>query len=138
MRYFMTEIRVGDWRAAVGWYRAVLGLRVVLEDAPGEFALLEVGPAGGRLALKGGAGDHSGGREVVRLVFEVDDLEQWQADLTTHGVAVTGPIASAEGYREIRFADPDGTPIGFFAWAQPAPKSQADRPALRDPRGCCG
>ena len=114
----MTEIRVGDWRAAVGWYRAVLGLRVVLEDAPGEFALLEVGPAEGRLALKGGTGDHPGGRGVVRLVFEVDDLERWQADLTAQGVEVAGPTRSAEGYREIRIVDPEGTPIGLFSWAQ--------------------
>ena len=41
------------------------------------------------------------------------------------GVAV-GPITeSAEGYREVRLADPDGTPIHLFSRAGAGPDSVA-------------
>ena len=33
------------------------------------------------------------------------------------GVAVSAVAESAEGYREVRLADPDGTPIHLFSWA---------------------
>ncbi|MHC5542079.1 VOC family protein, partial [Singulisphaera rosea] len=46
-----TEVRVSDWRRAVDWYARILGLKVVLEDAEREFALLAAGDA--RLALRG-------------------------------------------------------------------------------------
>ncbi len=112
----MTEVRVRDWRDSVRWYRDVLGLRVVLEDGPGQFALLEVRAGGGRVALKGGADEDRGGRGTVRLVFEVDDVDEWLINLGALGVAVEGPSTSTEGYREIRVGDPDGTPIGLFSW----------------------
>ena len=54
IRFFMAEVRATDWRRSVEWYRDLLGLRVVLEDAPGQFALLET-EGGGRGAIKGGA-----------------------------------------------------------------------------------
>ncbi len=112
----MTEVRVRDWCESVRWYRDVLGLRVVLDDGPGQFALLEVRAGGGRVALKGGADEDRGGRGTVRLVFEVDDVDEWLVSLGALGVVVEGPTTSAEGYREIRVGDPDGTPIGLFSW----------------------
>ena len=33
------------------------------------------------------------------------------------GVAVSAVSGSEEGYREVRLADPDGTPIRLFSWA---------------------
>lgn len=121
---FMVEVRVGDWRRSVAWYRDVLGFRATLEDPAGEFALLEAGP-GGRVAIKGGASE-GGGRGGFRLVFEVEDADRRGAELAARGVAVDGPFASAEGYREVRVADPDGTAIGLFSWARPGP---GERPA---------
>ena len=119
--YFMTEIRVADWRRVVAWYRDALGLRVVLEDAAGRFALLEVA-GGGRVAVKEAAGGGEAGRATVRLVFEVVDLEGWRRKLVALGVATVGPIASPEGYRELTFCDPAGTPIGLFAWNLAVPE----------------
>ncbi len=116
----MTEVQVSDWQRSVAWYGSILGLRVVLEDRPGQFALLEVGQGGGRVALKGGAEPVD--RGSVRLVFEVDDLEPLILHLTAHGVEVAGPKVSGEGYREITLHDPDGTPIGVFAWVRPDPE----------------
>ena len=117
IRYFMTEVRVLDWAKSVCWYRDVLGLRVVMEDHTGRFALLEARAGGGRVAIKGGqAGEAIAGRGAVRLVFEVADLEAVMADLVAKGERFEGPESSAEGYREIRLQDPDGTPIGLFAW----------------------
>lgn len=115
VRYFMTEVRVLDWARSVAWYREVLGLRVVLEDVPGQFALLEAG--GGRVALKQAkSAEEVSGRKAIRLVFQVDDLEVITADLIANRVAIEGPSTIDEGYREIRINDPDGTPIGLFSW----------------------
>ena len=116
-RSLMVEVRVADWRRSVAWYRDVLGLRVTLEDPAGGFALLEGGREGIRVAIKGGPA--GGDRRGIRLVFEVEDADRAGADLTARGVAVDGPIASAEGYREVRLVDPDGTAIGLFSWTRP-------------------
>ncbi len=70
------EVVVKDWPRAVRWYVEVLGLRLVLEDAPRRFALLEAGA--GRIALKGGA-DATPGRGLVRLTFESTDLDAQRA-----------------------------------------------------------
>lgn len=112
----MTEVRAVDWRASVAWYGSVLGLRVVLEDAAGQFALLEVGQGGGRVAIKGG-GDRAV-RGAVRLVFAVDDLDALIQTVAAQGIAVAEPRVSPEGYREITLHDPDGTPVGIFAWVR--------------------
>ena len=120
-RLFMVEIRVVDWRRSVAWYRDVLGLRVALEDPAGGFALLEAGSGGGRVAIKGGSAGATGDRAGCRLVFEVEDVDRLGAELAARGVAVAGPFASAEGYREVRVVDPDGTAIGLFSWGRPGP-----------------
>lgn len=114
IRYFMTEVRVADAGRSTRWYGEILGLRVVMEDAAGGFALLEA-TGGGRVALKGGSAEGSG-RGAVRLVFEVGDLDGMMASLAARGIGFEGPTTSPEGYREIKLADPDGTPIGLFAW----------------------
>ena len=109
---FMVEIRVADWAASARWYAETLGLRPSFEDREGRFALLEAG--GGRVALKEGEG--RGDREPARLVFRVDDVDTARDRLVGLGVAVEPITESAEGYREARLADPDGTPIRLFAW----------------------
>lgn len=111
MDLFMVEVRVGDWPGAVSWYRDVLGLPVRLVDEAGRFALLGAGP--GQVALKGSDDDRP--RGALRLVFRVEDVEAERARLVALGVAVGDMIVDeAEGYREIRLEDPDGTPIGLF------------------------
>ncbi len=112
---FLTEIKVTDWPRAVRWYVEILGLRVVLSDPGSRYALLAAGS--GRLALKGDDDGAEINREAVRLVFQVEDAEAERARLAELGVAV-GPLRliPRESYREIRLADPEGTPITLFSW----------------------
>lgn len=122
---YLVEIKVDDWERAVRWYAEVLGLRLVLSDQANRFALLEAGP--GRIALKHGA--PSARRDNVRLTFRVDDLEGERARLLAQGLNVGEPAENAaEGYREIRLTDPEGTPITFFQWrADPPTSTQSSR-----------
>ena len=111
---FMVEVRVRDLGRSLDWYGRTLGLRPRLVDEPGGFALLDAGPAA--VALKAG-GEAPADRRGVRLTFRVADVEAERARIAELGVAVSEPIVNeAEGFREVRLADPDGTPITLFAW----------------------
>ncbi len=114
---FMVEVRVADLARAARWYVDVLGLRPALDDPGGRFVLLEAGS--GRVALK--EGPASADRGAVRLIFQVADIEAERARLAGQGVEVGEVTESAEGYREARLADPDGTPIRLFSWVGPRP-----------------
>ncbi|WP_435009388.1 VOC family protein [Tundrisphaera lichenicola] len=108
---FMVEVRVADRASSSRWYAEFLGLRPILDDPGGGFVLLEAGP--GKVALKEGAAVE--GRGAVRLVFRVGDVDAERARLVGSGVAVSEASESPEGYREIRLADPDGTPVVLFS-----------------------
>lgn len=112
-----TEVKVNDWPGLVRWYVETLGLRPVLEDAAHRFALLDAGP--GRVAIKGG-GPPGLPRDAFRLVFEVPDVDAERDRLCRRGVAVGDPEGNLEGYRAIRFLDPEGTPITLFSWTNDA------------------
>ena len=115
---FMVEVRVADWPGCARWYVDVLGLRPVLEDRDRRFLLLEAGPT--RVALKEGPPAAAADRGAIRLIFRVGDLDATVDRLSGLGVEV-GPVSeSAEGYREVRLSDPEGTPIHLFAWAGPS------------------
>ena len=113
---FMTVIRVARWQPTVRWYIDVLGLAPLLLDAAHEFALLSAG--GGRVGLQGVKEAHlASSRARVRLVFQVADLDRERRRLMDNGVAVGEPIEHVdEGYREIRFQDPEGYSLRLFAW----------------------
>jgi catechol 2,3-dioxygenase-like lactoylglutathione lyase family enzyme len=117
---FLTELKVADWPRALRWYVDVLGLRPVLEDAEHQYALLEAGT--GRVALKGGGVPGSGvgpGRDAVRLVFRVEDLEAARAWLLARGVDVGALVEDRrERFRAVRLSDPEGTPIRLFCWTK--------------------
>jgi predicted enzyme related to lactoylglutathione lyase len=115
---FMTVIRVARWETTVRWYIDVLGLAPLLLDASNEFALLSAGT--GRVGLQGVNEALAPPRNRVRLVFQVADLDSERRRLTGHGVAVGEPIENQEeGYKEIRFQDPEGYSLRFFAWSDP-------------------
>ena len=116
---FMTVIRVVRWKTTVRWYIDTLGLRPLLLDSTHEFALLSAG--GGRVALQGvKEAQMAAARGRVRLVFQVADLDCERRHLIEQGIAVGEPIENhAEGYREIRFQDPEGYSLRFFAWSDP-------------------
>ena len=50
MRLFMLQLRVDDWAGSVAWYRDALGLKLLMQDELGRFALLDAG--GTKLAIK--------------------------------------------------------------------------------------
>ncbi len=117
---FMTVIRVTRWTSTVRWYIDVLGLAPVLLDEAHEFALLSAG--GGRVGLQGvKEAQMAPARNRVRLVFQVEDLDRERQRLLNAGLDVGEPIENHdEGYREIRFQDPEGYSLRFFAWDDPA------------------
>ncbi|MBV8317854.1 MAG: hypothetical protein JOZ53_23170 [Planctomycetaceae bacterium] len=124
IQLFLTELKVADWPCALRWYVDVLGHRPVLEDTEHQYALLEAGT--GRVALKGGGVPGTGvdpvpgpGRDAVRLVFRVEDLEVARARLRDRGVDVGALVEDQrECYRSVRLSDPEGTPIRLFCWTK--------------------
>jgi catechol 2,3-dioxygenase-like lactoylglutathione lyase family enzyme len=116
---FMTVIRVTRWETTVRWYVDTLGLAPLLLDAANEFALLSAGS--GRVGLQGVKEAHlAPTRNRVRLVFQVADLDRERRRLVDHGVEVGEPVENRdEGYREIRFQDPEGYSLRCFAWDDP-------------------
>src|SRR4051812_31084188 len=98
---FMTVIKVADWPRAVAWYVDTLGLLAVLTDPEHQFALLAAGT--GRLALQGRENEETPGRTIVRLVFQVPDVDEERARLIGKGLEIGPSVENVrEGYREIR------------------------------------
>jgi catechol 2,3-dioxygenase-like lactoylglutathione lyase family enzyme len=122
MELFMVEVRVADWATSSRWYIEILGLRPTLEDRDRRFLLLEAGS--GQVALK--EGPVIPDRGAVRLIFQVKDVAAERDRLAGLGVEVSAISESDEGYREVRLADPDGTPILLFSWAGTGPIVVAD------------
>jgi catechol 2,3-dioxygenase-like lactoylglutathione lyase family enzyme len=122
MELYMVEVRVSDWATSSRWYVDVLGLRPSLEDRERRFLLLDAGS--GRVALK--EGPVIPDRGAVRLIFRVADVAAERDRLAGLGVEVSAISESSEGYREVRLADPDGTPIHLFSWAGTGPIVVAD------------
>jgi predicted enzyme related to lactoylglutathione lyase len=132
---YLTEIKVTDWSGMVRWYAAILGLRLALEDAAHQYALLEAGTGAGRIALKGGrAESESLPSATVRLVFEVANVDAQRDRLAGCGVAVSLPEESLEGYRAIRLCDPEGMPITLFSWKAAGSSSSEPCPQRSDSR----
>ena len=118
MNLFMVQVEVADLPGALAWYAGVLGLGVLMEDRPNGFALLGAGAGAGaaKVALKQSSGSGVG-RGAITLTFEVRDVGAERSRLIGLGMEVADPVEiAAEGYRVIRLADPDGTPIHLFAW----------------------
>lgn len=110
---FMVQLAVADWARATAWYTGALGLKLLLCDEAGRFALLSAGTV--RLALKEGATVASG----ALLAFEVADVDGEVVRLEAQGVAPDGPVRdSPEGYREAIFRDPDGHRLSLFQWVR--------------------
>lgn len=112
---YCIELRTANWPASVEWYRAVLGLRVLVRVVDDGYALLEAGET--RLALLA--------REVpgeptprISFAFEVHDLSPLVARLQRAGIALVEDPANAEQLREVNLTDPDGNRIRLFSWPQ--------------------
>jgi catechol 2,3-dioxygenase-like lactoylglutathione lyase family enzyme len=117
IEFFLTEIQVSNWESTVRWYVETLGMRLVVEDAEHQYAMLEAGR--GRLALKGGS-PKGLVRDHMRLIIQVGDLDAERDRLLGRCVAVGPPLDNpSEGYREVRLHDPEGTPIRLFCRTLP-------------------
>jgi len=117
---FCVEIRTARWAELVEWYRAALGLRVLVRGVDDGYALLAAGDT--RLAiLARPAAEPPSPR--WSLAFEVDDLDVAHARLVAAGTDTTPPAAHPEGFRECTLNDPDGNRLRLFAWAADHPRS---------------
>lgn len=112
MELYMIEVNMADAPPAWAWFRDVLGLSVLIEDAPHGFALLAAGPA--RLAVKQNAHGPASG---YSLVFHVEDLADERRRLAQRGISVGEVLTNrAEGYEEFGLYGPEGISVRLFAW----------------------
>jgi predicted enzyme related to lactoylglutathione lyase len=127
---FMTVIRVTSWSTIVRWYTETLGLKAVMLDTEHEFALLSAG--NGRLGIQGTREARPpSARGMIRLVFQVANLDRQRESLLAQGVAVSEPLENHdEGYREVRLQDPEGNSLRLFSWRDP---SQAQKFVIARP-----
>jgi predicted enzyme related to lactoylglutathione lyase len=114
----MIQLRVTNWLECVTWYGDILGLKTLMIDEEGGFALMEAG--GAKLAIKARPSADPVVASDSSMVFEVDDLEGERDRLEHLGVEIGTIIENpAEGFRECRFADPEGNAVTIFAWNRP-------------------
>jgi len=121
VRYF-----VDDVDAAIEFYTAHLGFRLVMHPAP-PFAMLERDAL--RLLLSapgGGPGGVSGGGAAMpdgtlptpggwnRFAIEVDDIESVAARLRESGTHFRNEIVDGVGGRQVLIEDPSGNPVELF------------------------
>ena len=96
---------VADLARAVGFYRDVLGLDLLRQDAE---SWAEFDAGGRRFALHTVGEDQALPRGGATAVFSVRDLDQAKVVLAAHGVASVHD-GDVEGYaRFSSFLDPDG------------------------------
>lgn len=109
----MVEVRARNWAASRAWYESFFGRPAVMVDERNEFALLDAPPV--RIAVKGG--ECVPGSTTV--VLETDRWNDTLARLCDAGIRPVEPEkTSAEGYRRVVFADPDGQRVVVFSWLQ--------------------
>jgi catechol 2,3-dioxygenase-like lactoylglutathione lyase family enzyme len=104
-----------DMDTGVGFYRDVLGLRLV-QRIGNEWAEFDAGPV--RIGLHGAAG----GADVPHagtIVFRVDDLQPVRLALEERGVAFDPHEGEVPGVgRYVSFRDPDGNALQLFEYGR--------------------
>lgn len=112
---YCVELRTSNWAECVEWYRAILGLRVLVRVTDDGYALLAAGET--RLALLS-RNDPGPASRRISLAFEVPDLSVVALRLTAAKYPFASPKSDAEGLRELNVYDPDGNRIRLFSWPQ--------------------
>ncbi len=122
---------VGDQRAAVEWYRDVLGMEVLRSDAETELAEVSLGPGTVALSLispRPEWGEPLYAEAVARrgtrtgIVFQADNVDALELRLRhAHAHITQGVESEPWGGRTIRFTDPDGNE--FLAFDRGAPRT---------------
>ena len=106
-------LRVSDMARAVGFYRDVLGLEVLYGGPASSFSSLRTAGAKDTiLNLEEGTARQNWGR----LIFHVDDVDEFWRYLRTKGFNPPSPRDAAWGERYFHLHDPDGHELSF---AQP-------------------
>jgi catechol 2,3-dioxygenase-like lactoylglutathione lyase family enzyme len=115
-------LRVHDRHAAVAWYRAALGLQVLLDDPAEGMAVLNVGH-GYSVTLwelredeVGAFDEHS----CTFPIFEADDAARQRRELQARGV-VTSELREIPGLRCFSFWDLDGNRLDACEVLAPVP-----------------
>jgi catechol 2,3-dioxygenase-like lactoylglutathione lyase family enzyme len=113
-----TALYVDDFARAIAFYRDILGLAALNQDA--RFAAFDVGGRSVLLLFKrgatletvhlpGGTIPPHDGHGPLHIAFSVtaDELQEWEARLTKQGVAIEARTAWPRGGHSIYFRDPD-------------------------------
>ena len=113
-----TALYVDDLPRAVAFYRDILGLATLNEDA--RFAAFDVGSRNVLLLFKRGATletvhlpggtipPHDGhGPLHIAFAVKTDELQAWEVRLAEQGVAIEARMAWPRGGHSIYFRDPD-------------------------------
>lgn len=99
----------------VAFYTLAFGYRAVRRDND---RILELQPPGDGLVLMlhPAAKGQREGQVLVKLVFDVEDVEDCRAGLIDHGIAV-GPVHDAGGYQFANAKDPAGNSVSISSRA---------------------
>ena len=124
---------VSDQRAAVAWYRDVLGLEILRSDPETEFVEVSLGHGAVALSLitpRPEWGEANYAEAVARrgrrtgIVFQSDNVDALQLRLQHARATVTQVVESEPwGGRTLRFTDPDGNE--FLAFDRGPPRAAA-------------
>ncbi|HEY6084187.1 MAG TPA: VOC family protein [Nitrospira sp.] len=112
-----TRMRVSDLEETIGFYTSVLGLEVAeRKSSPrgSQLAFLKVPNSDELIELTSfpPSGPVRVQEDLVHLAFQVENLEQTIAALTSQGVKITdGPTNTSSGSRFIFIDAPDGYEI---------------------------
>jgi len=99
---------VGDFRAAVMFYRDILALPLEVYSVQDEWAEFNCGNV--TLALKGGP-DLPPGDHAPRIALAVGDIAAAHAELLARGVNILTPPQDHGVCRHLELQDPDGNVI---------------------------
>lgn len=111
---YCIELRTRQWRSLVDWYRDALGLRVLVRDETGQYALVLAGET--LLAIVGRKTAVTHGD--THLVFETADLSAVLARLRELGQPNLAVCQHEEGYADVVASDPDGNRVRLIAWPE--------------------
>ena len=109
---------VSDLQTAIRFYRVVLGMRLLSQDAVARFdvggILFEVVPTHDKSKLQG--------RGNARFCLLVNDMRQALAELHAKGIEPTPPEVKDGGVLS-SFKDPDGNEICLWQYSTEKPKA---------------
>jgi lactoylglutathione lyase len=135
MKFINVRLLVGDFPAAVGFWRDIMRFPMTYSDETIGYAYFDTGSTGVELFSRDGFAAALGettptpipvGRQTV-FVFRVDDVDATYTDLVQRGAtAVAGPQdRPAWGVRSAHISDPDGHLIEIYSPLQASDSSTA-------------